>query len=183
MLLHNIDIITIISLSIIVIIIILILFYTKNYKIKIIRKFRHLYIDEIPLINKNISTYIPERNNKKFSEIEEMKYNIIKNINIYTIHDINNIINKIINIYIENECDFIEDYKSITLYNHYYLIQKTNTKYYKKIKKNIIINDIINRLNYINKLYTIKKLYSDELINKLNEVLEYDKLINNMKII
>jgi len=183
--------IDIFALSILMIALILttIILYNKIQYIFIRNKFLHLNIDKYPNNRTQIILTIPTppRNEKKLNEIEDMKKDIIENINNYTVREINIIINKIVNIYIDNKCDFIEDYKSKILLNHYYKLQKKNEKYYRKLKRNIIINDIINKIYNMNKGLIISpdelRYKLNELNELFNEIKEYDNIINTIEII
>lgn len=78
--------------------------------------------------------------------IKEIKFDLIKDFELYSSNDIKEVIEGIIQIYIDNKCDFAEDYenKEKIYYNDLDLFIIT--------KKNQIIKDIKNKLfiNYNN---------------------------------
>jgi len=78
--------------------------------------------------------------------IKEIKYDLIKDFELYSSNDIKEVIEAIIQIYIDNRCDFAEDYenKEKIYYNDIDVFIIT--------KKNQIIKDIKNKLflNYNN---------------------------------
>jgi hypothetical protein len=78
--------------------------------------------------------------------IKEIKYDLIKDFELYSSNDIKEVIEGIIQIYIDNRCDFAEDYenKEKIYYNDLDVFIIT--------KKNQIIKDIKNKLflNYNN---------------------------------
>lgn len=99
----------------------------------------------------NINQKLPPRNEDVFKLLIDFKDNIIRNKNIYTLDEINNIINTMVDLYITNRCDFIEEYNNKCLLNYAYELQSTDTNLYKKLKRRKIINDIKSQLELINK--------------------------------
>jgi len=124
----------------------------------------------------NINDKIPPRNELIFKVLINKKQEIIKNINIYTYEEINNNINSMIELYIKNKCDFIEDYgynNEKELINNYKL-QKLNHKLYNILKKQQIINNLKYELEII-----YKKELSDS--NSFDEYKKYlDDFFNSM---
>jgi hypothetical protein len=116
----------------------------------------------------NTQNILPARNEEVFILLKNFKKEIIENKNIYTLDEINNAINIMVNLYITNKCDFIEEYRDKYLLIYAYNLQITNIQLYKKLKRRKIINDIKYQLELIRK-------------NELNEYMMFE--INSQKIL
>jgi len=123
----------------------------------------------------NNYTEMPPRNEDLYKNIILKKREIITNINIYSCIEINYKINEIIDLYIINKCDFIEDYDgNIQILIKTYKKQLINPSLYNSIKRNQIISYLKQQLkvNYKNNLISIS-MYN---INTQRELLSNDDI-------
>jgi len=122
----------------------------------------------------NLNEKLPPRNENVFKLLGDFKNNIIRNKNIYTLNDINNIINTMVDLYISNKCDFIEEYNNKCLLNYAYELQSTDTVLYRKLKRRKIINDIKSQIELIHKNELTEQMMIE--INMKKELLSSNEL-------
>lgn len=121
----------------------------------------------------NNQSELPPRKDELYKFIISKKQDIIINIDDYSCSEINNKINEIVDLYIINKCDFIEDYnENVNGLIKTYKIQIINPSLYNNLKRNQIINYIKQQLLliYKNELIatTMYKIHSHQEL-QLNE--------------